>query len=80
MRRFSAFNDALKECTRDRFPSNWALTQADRGDALRIIGERETGTAALNEAVSAFNEALKRQLSPEQAPIDWASSSAVKGS
>ena len=39
--------EALKEWTRERVPLQWATTQNNLGIALRILGERESGTARL---------------------------------
>jgi tetratricopeptide (TPR) repeat protein len=41
------------------------------GIALRILGERESRTARLKEAVAAFRDALKVQ-TRERVPLDWA--------
>ena len=41
------------------------------GTALGALGERESGTARLEEAVAAYREALKEQ-TPERVPLDWA--------
>ena len=41
------------------------------GTALWRLGEREGGTARLEEAVSAYREALKEQ-TRERVPLDWA--------
>ena len=35
-------------------PLDWAVTQNNLGDALRTLGERESGTGRLEEAVAAF--------------------------
>ncbi len=48
---------ALKECTRDRVPLDWAMTQNNLGIVLRTLGGRESDTARLNEAVAAFRNA-----------------------
>ncbi len=50
--------DALKERTRERVPLDWAMTQNNLGTALRTLGERESGTAHLTEAVTAYRAAL----------------------
>ena len=44
--------------TRERVPLDWAMTQNNRGTALRDLGERESGTARLEEAVAAYRVAL----------------------
>ena len=36
-----------------------------------MLGERESGTALLNEAVAAYREALKER-TRERVPLDWA--------
>jgi hypothetical protein len=43
------------------------MTQNNLGNALRALGERESGTARLAEAVTAFRDALE-ELTPERAP------------
>jgi hypothetical protein len=66
-----AYREALKELTRERVPLDWATTQNNLGSALLVIGERETGTAKLNEAVTAYREALK-EWTRERVPLQWA--------
>ena len=74
----AAHREALKEQTRDRVPLDWATTQDNLGGALFILGntflnlgERESGTRRLKEAVVAFREALK-ELTPDRVPLEWA--------
>ena len=67
----AAFREALKEWTRERVPLDWAMTQNNLGTALARLGERESGTARLEEAVAAFREALKER-TRERVPLDWA--------
>jgi uncharacterized coiled-coil protein SlyX len=43
---------------RDRVPLDWATTQMNLGNALQTLGERESGTARLEEAVAAYRAAL----------------------
>ena len=38
---------------------------------IETLGERESGTARLEQAVAAFTEALKER-TRERAPLDWA--------
>ncbi len=38
-------------------PLDWATTQNNLGAALRTLGERESGTARLKEAVAAYRAA-----------------------
>ena len=54
----AAYREALKEFTRDRVPLDWARTQHNLGNALSRLGERESGTARLEEAVAALKDAL----------------------
>lgn len=54
----TAYREASKEYIRDRIPLNWVMTLNNLGDALRIFGERESGTARLEEAIAAYREAL----------------------
>ena len=54
-----------------RAPLDWAAVQINRGNTLRVIGEREKGTARLEEAVEAYREALQ-EYTREVAPRDWA--------
>ena len=55
-----AYRAALEETTRDRNPLQWAMMQNNLGNALRTLGERESGTARLKEAVAADLAALER--------------------
>jgi tetratricopeptide (TPR) repeat protein len=41
------------------------------GTALRVLGEREAGTARLEEAVAAFRAALQ-EWTRERVPLQWA--------
>jgi tetratricopeptide (TPR) repeat protein len=56
--------------TRERVPLNWAMTQNNLGNALASLGERESGTARLEQAVTAYEEALKER-TRERVPLDW---------
>jgi hypothetical protein len=49
---------ALEERTRDLVPLDWATTQNNLGAALLALGERESGTARLEEAVAAWDACL----------------------
>jgi hypothetical protein len=40
-------------------PLDWAAMQNNLGTALSTLGERESGTARLEEVVSAFRDALQ---------------------
>ena len=47
------------------------MTQNNLGNALRTLGERESGTERLEQAVSAYVEALK-EYTRERVPLNWA--------
>jgi len=61
----------LELIPREREPLQWARTQNNLGRALWRLGERESGTTNLEEAVAAFREALK-ELTRERVPLEWA--------
>ena len=52
-------------------PDENGVAQNDLGTALETLGERESGTARLEEAVAAYHEALKER-TRERVPLDWA--------
>jgi tetratricopeptide (TPR) repeat protein len=54
----------------NRLPLGWALTQ-DLGNALVRLGERESGTARLEEAVATYRSALQ-EWTRDRVPLDWA--------
>ena len=60
-----------EEWTRERVPLDWAMTQNNLGNALQTLGERESGTARLEEAVAAYRAALEER-TRERVPLDWA--------
>ncbi|QNT68226.1 tetratricopeptide repeat protein [Defluviicoccus vanus] len=47
------------------------MTQNNLGNALRRLGERESGTARLEDAVAAYRAALEER-TRERVPLDWA--------
>jgi tetratricopeptide (TPR) repeat protein len=47
------------------------MTQNNLGNALRALGERESGTARLEEAVAAYRASLEER-TRERAPLEWA--------
>lgn len=66
------FEDKILPLTlRKNEPLEWAGTQNNLGFALRILGDRESGTKRLEEAESAFRLALKER-TRERVPLDWA--------
>lgn len=64
-------DEALKLAPRLTAPDDWASTQAQLGDILRILGDRQGDAALLEKAVSAYQAALEVR-SREHAPLDWA--------
>ncbi|MEM1040265.1 MAG: tetratricopeptide repeat protein, partial [Pseudomonadota bacterium] len=62
---------ALEEYTKERVPLDWAATQNNLGNALTTLGQRESGTARLDEAVAAYRAALE-EYTQERVPLDWA--------
>jgi hypothetical protein len=64
---------ALLEYTRERVPLDWATTQNNLGFALTTLGERESGTARLQEAVTAYQNALLER-TRQHDPFGWAQS------
>ncbi len=59
-------------------PLDWAATQNNLGNALLTLGERESGTARLEQAVAAFRAALT-EWTRERVPLDWALSTGNQG-
>ncbi len=49
-----AYREALKEYTRELVPLLWAANQNGLGATVQAMGERESGTARLEEARRAF--------------------------
>ena len=54
------------------------MTQNNLGNALATLGERESGTARLEEAVAAYRAALEER-TRERVPLDWAMTTANQG-
>jgi tetratricopeptide (TPR) repeat protein len=65
------YRSALKGASRVRVPLQWAMVQNNLGNALGMLGDRESGTTRLEEAVKAFRGALK-EYTRERVPFDWA--------
>ena len=59
-----------EERTRARVPLAWAKTQNDLGIALSALGERASGTARLEEAVTAHSAALEER-TRARVPREW---------
>jgi hypothetical protein len=47
------------------------MIQLNLGNALAKLGERENGTARLEQAVAAYNAALE-EMTRDRVPLDWA--------
>ena len=58
-RAIDLYRQLLEERTRERVPLEWALTQNNLGNALQALGERESGTGRLEEAVAVCRAALE---------------------
>jgi tetratricopeptide (TPR) repeat protein len=65
------YGRALALVSRERAPLDWATIQNNLGNALAVLGERESSTPRLEEAVAAYREALK-EWTRERVPLDWA--------
>jgi Tetratricopeptide repeat len=57
--------------TRSEMPTDWAMTQNNLGNALSSLGERESDTVRLEEAIAAFQAALEVRTRSEM-PRNWA--------
>ena len=64
--------------TRERVPLNWATTQNNFGNALATLGERESGTGRLEQAVATYRAALEER-TRERVPLEWAASVGNQG-
>jgi len=70
-RSIASYQEAQRLAPRERVPRDWALTQNNLGNALWLLGERESGTGRLEEAVAAYRTVLEER-TRERAPLDWA--------
>jgi tetratricopeptide (TPR) repeat protein len=57
--------------TPEGVPLDWATLQSKLGNVFQGLGRRAAGTARLEQAVAAYQEALKLR-SRERMPLDWA--------
>src|SRR5438034_1546188 len=57
--------------SREHAPLEWPSVQYNLGQALFILGQRESGTARLEEAAATFQDVLK-EWTRERAPLGWA--------
>jgi tetratricopeptide (TPR) repeat protein len=65
-----AYRAALDECTRERFPLEWAMTRNNLGNALLSLGQRESDPAWLRQAVEVIRATLKER-TRERVPLKW---------
>jgi hypothetical protein len=54
------------------------MTQMNLGNALLALGQRETGTARLEQAVEAYRAALT-EFTQDRVPLDWANTLGNEG-
>ena len=54
------------------------MTKVNLGTALATLGERESGTARLEEAVAAYRDALQEQIRA-RVPLEWANTQICLG-
>ncbi len=66
----TAYENALKEYTREKAPMQWAMTQNNLGTVYEVLGQRGDDEA-LAKAVTAYKNTLKEH-TREKAPMDWA--------
>ncbi len=62
---------ALASLDRAQDADERGATQNNLGNALQTLGERESGTARLEEAVTAFRAALEER-TQDRVPLNWA--------
>jgi tetratricopeptide (TPR) repeat protein len=62
---------AQQACDRRAEPLEWAELKEKTGSLLRVIGESESGTERLEQAVSAYEKALEER-TRERVPMAWA--------
>ena len=58
---------------RDRAPLEWARTQSNLGNTLLVLGQRESGTTLVEEAIAADCAALE-EWTRDRTPHEWANS------
>ena len=67
----TAYEEALKVYTLDRFPMQYAMTQNNLGNAYGTLAEVEAKAKNCKKAIKAYEEAL-RVYTPERSPMDYA--------
>jgi hypothetical protein len=63
------WKEPIQQTTRDCVPLHWVRTQMNLGTALQALGEREIGTARLEQAVTAFEACLA--VTASVWPVQW---------
>jgi hypothetical protein len=61
----------LAQRPREWAPVDWAMIQSAMGGALSRLGERESGTARLEDALTAYRAALE-EVTKDSMPMLWA--------
>jgi tetratricopeptide (TPR) repeat protein len=62
------YKQAIDLTAQERVPLQWAAVQNNLGNALRVLGSRESGAASLEQAVAAYRGSLT-ELTRERAPL-----------
>lgn len=71
LKAIGVYRNSLAAAPRGQVPLDWAHTQNNLGSALATLGQRESGTARLEEAVEAFRATLT-EYTRERVPRAWA--------
>jgi tetratricopeptide (TPR) repeat protein len=71
MEAIAVYQQALTLVPSRSRPLDWAMTQNNLGNALHILGDRESGTARLKASVAALRDALKER-TRQRVPLEWA--------
>jgi hypothetical protein len=66
----AAVSSALEELSQPKEPTYWAMAQAQLGDSLRALGERDSGSADLEKAAAALRASLE-VFTRDDDPVDW---------
>ena len=74
----TAYRGAFEILTREGMPRDWAATQNNLCTLLVGLGERENGTARLEQAVGACRAALEVR-TRQHLPVDWAATQSNLG-
>lgn len=66
------FRKVIEVWTREKTPSQWALTQNNLGNTLYTLGIWDHNTVWFDEAITAYRAAMQER-TRERAPLQWAS-------